>query len=274
MKRALIVIGASIVTAVQICAVNVSAMDNLRMTHSVYLGGLFMGGVDTEIEQSPSNYAITTTAKTNENMSWMFSWVAKGATMGDITGIKVKPVQHSHLSSWKGKDRGVDIKYSAGGIVSYTVTGKKSNNPNKYTKLDPSAVHNSLDPMSMILAATLAFEKNNICEGSYPVFDGRRRYDVLLTDGGYRTFKKSNYSVFEGKAAGCKLDILEKGGFKKNKDYELDKDTDVIIWVAAPVPGGRIVPVRMQVKTGFGSLELHLERYQYGAVKLASKNAQ
>ncbi len=274
MKTALFAIGTGILTAAQICVGNAVAMDNLRMTHSVYLGGLFMGSVDTEIDQSVSGYTVNTTAKTNENMRWMFSWAAKGATMGDVSGIQVQPVQHTHLSRWKGKERGADIKYSPDGKVSYTVSGKKSNNPNKYTNLDPEAVHNSLDPMSMILAATLEFEKTNVCEGRYPVFDGRRRYDVILTDGGSRNFSKSNYSVFEGKAIGCKLDIVEKGGFKKDKDYDLAKETDLVIWVAAPAPGGRVVPVRMQVDTGFGKMELHLERYQHGNAKLASKNAQ
>ncbi|OUR79187.1 hypothetical protein A9Q83_04950 [Alphaproteobacteria bacterium 46_93_T64] len=275
MRKALIpLLSIGMLSLSQLLATTAFSMDNLQMKHSVYLGGFFMGSLTTEMEQSATTYTVRSTVETNKTLRWLVSWTAKGATTGKLSGTQVQPVQHTHVSQWKDKGRGADIKYTPTGHVTYSTSGKKSNNPNKYTELDPASVHKSLDPMSMILAATLEFEKTGVCGGTYPIFDGRRRFDILLSDGGYRTFKKSDYSVFKGKASGCKFEVVEKGGFKKNKEYELKDSSDLVVWVASPTSGGRVVPVRMEVNTGFGYFELHLERYQYGAVKLASKNAQ
>jgi Protein of unknown function (DUF3108) len=248
--------------------------NELAVTHSVYLGGLFMGKLDTALTQSKSSYVITTAASTNKSLDWMFSWAASGRTVGNIDALKVSPVQHTHKSAWDEKKRGAEINYTDDGKVTFETFGKKSNNPNKYTPIEPGSLIGSMDPMSMFVTAALKLETTDSCSGAYPVFDGRRRYNVILSDAGFKELKKSSYSVFTGTAQGCKIDIEPLGGFKRKADFDLKDYPDIVMWVGSPVVGGRKVPVRLQVTTGFGSLELHLERYNLNDVRLASQNAR
>lgn len=250
------------------------AAEKLDLVHSVYLGGLYLGRVTTQIDQTELTYKITSRAETSDTLSWLISWVADGRSYGSIQNKTFSPEQHIHESAWKKKKRGAVINYSSAGLVSYEQFGKKANDPNKYTPISASSLHKSFDPMSMILQAAAKLSEGHACQGEYPVFDGRRRYDVLLSNGNERIFAPSAYSVFSGKAKGCKIDVVKKGGFKHDSGYELNEGEDLVLWVASPVPGGRIVPVRMEVDTDLGAMELHLERYTEGSVKLASKNAQ
>ena len=248
--------------------------ENLKLTHTVYLGGLYLGSIDTEVSQGERQYLISSAAMSNKRMSWMLKWTAKAMSKGQAVDGQIKPDLHGYVSQWRDKKSGASIRYDAAGKVDYDIVGKARVNTAKYTPLDPGTLPGSLDPLSMVLSAVVQFEQTGTCSGLYPVFDGRRRYDVALSDAGMRRFKQSAYSVFAGDAHGCQFEVIEKGGFQREKNYEIEDPSDLVVWVAAPVAGGRPVPVRMQVKTPFGSAELHLDQYHFGDTRLASRNSQ
>jgi|GEM_PF-6326986 len=250
------------------------AAEKLDLVHSVYLGGIYLGRISTQIDQSDTTYKINSHAETSDTLSWLISWIAEGRSYGVIRNKILSPEQHIHESAWKKKKRGAVINYSTAGLVSYEQFGKKTTNSGKYTPILPASLHNSFDPMSVILQATMKLSDGKPCLGEYPVFDGRRRYNVVLSKGKERMFSPSAYSVFSGKAKGCKIDVVKKGGFKRNPEYELNEGEDLILWVGSPTKGARIVPVRMEVDTDLGAMELHLERYSEGTINLTSKNAQ
>ncbi len=249
--------------------------EKLKLTHTVYLGGLYLGSIETDIEQTDQSYLIRTSALTNKRMSWMLKWTAQAMSQGHSAGGRqLKPDLHSSISYWRDKETGVDMRFDEAGRVDYDLIGKPRDNKSKYTPLDPKSLKGSLDPLSMVLSAVVQFEQTGTCSGTYPVFDGRRRYDVALSDAGVRRFKSSGYSVFAGEAKGCQFEVIEKGGFQRVKSYEIEDPSELVVWVAAPAPGVRPVPVRMQLKTPFGFAELHLDQYHFGDTRLASRNSQ
>ncbi len=258
---------------VSLAAIPVVSAGTLKLEHSVYLGGLYMGGVRTAIEEKGSSYEMFSKATTNKSLDWMFKWVAEGQSTGKFNGISITPSSHYHQSAWNKKKRGATLSYKADGTVEADLVGKKYTDLKKYTPVEPEMTKNSMDPMSMILAAFKKVQSGQGCTGTYPVYDGRRRYDVLLQDAGRKTFKKSRYSVFSGEASGCRIEMKQIGGFKRKPDYQLPEGSELVIWSASPVEDGQAVPVRMQVLTDLGTMELHLERYSDGTVSLASKTA-
>jgi hypothetical protein len=272
-KTSRTLLAGTVLTATALSAPSFAAEKVTELKHSVYVGGLFLGSIDTEIEQSNDSYSIETIANSSKTFDWAFRWTAKGKTVGLITEDKISPFLHRHESAWNDNRRTATMNYDTAGSVTVEKTGKESTDPNKYTPIDPDSTTNSVDPMSAILFVTNRMEAGEGCNAQVPVFDGRRVYDLKLTEIGEKLFNPSSYSVFEGTATGCKIEIVKKGGFKKNPDAVSQMNQDLIVWVAAPVEGGRVVPVRMQVDTDYGSVELHLERYSDGPVQLVSKNA-
>ncbi len=251
----------------------IASAGTLKLEHSVYLGGLYMGGVRTAIEEKGGSYEMFSKATTNKSLDWMFKWVAEAQSTGKFNGTSITPSSHYHQSAWNDKKRGATLNYKSDGTVKADLVGKKYTDLKKYTPVEPETTKNSLDPMSMILAAFKKVQSGQGCTGTYPVYDGRRRYDVLLQDAGKKIFKKSRYSVFAGEASGCRIEMKQIGGFKRKPDYQLPEGSELVIWSASPVEDGTAVPVRMQVLTDLGTMELHLERYSDGTVSLASKTA-
>lgn len=249
-----------------------AASGHTELHHSVYLGGIYLGGVTTTVEEDDSRYRIEARAQSNDIFSWMFEWIAVGTSEGVKKQGGIVPVQHTHDSRWNDKKRTANIDFKPNGTVSFEATGKKKRNPKKYLLLDPDTVHNSLDPLSAIMTVGNWLSQGRKCAGEVPVFDGRRRYNVRLFEKPAKFFRLSEYSAFNGMAQGCRVEVEKIGGFKRElSDFE-KMQREVVIWVAAPLQGGPYVPVRMQVKTDLGHMELHLDRIKRGTLQLVARN--
>ena len=270
-------IGVGIFFALFLLSTPVSASENETDLHySVYLGGLYLGSIETEVRQGKSNYKIQSAARTNATFKWVLNWFAKGETEGLVSLYKFFPQQHQHKSTWNDNVRVVSMDYTNAGEVQVQKTDTREGPSSKLTPIDPASLTNTLDPMTAILTMTNRLEKGEGCKAELPIFDGHRRYDIMLSEKPARYFKPSRYSVFEGNAIGCKIDIVRKGGFpvKRNYDRDPNANQEVIVWVGAPIENGHVVPVRLRMETQFGMMEMHLDRYREGPMQLVSNNSK
>jgi len=249
------------------------AADDMRLHYSVYLGGLPLGKVDVELSQSDNSYVIRSAATTNRNFDWLVTWVASGETQGRVALGEFLPRQHHHTSKWRDKERIVTMQYAPDGTVKVEKTGGRPPAAGELTPIDPASLTDSIDPMSAILTVMHRLERGEGCQTTLPVFDGHRRYDVTLTDVPARTFRASAYSVFSGMATGCRVEFTPMGGFPVNQTVD-QKNHQAVVWVADPAGDGRIVPVRLQRTTQFGAMEIHLDSYGAGDIRIVSPNAR
>ena len=269
--------GAGIVLALFLLSPTAFAMEEETELHySVYLGGLYLGGIDTEVRQGKSSYKIESAARTNTAFNWVFSWFAKGETEGLVNLDKFFPRQHQHKSTWNDNVRLVSMDYAQSGDVKVEKTDTRADPSDKFTPIDPASLRNTIDPMTAILTMSNRLSKGEGCNAKLPIFDGHRRYDLILSEKPERYFKPSRYSVFEGQAIGCKIDVVRKGGFRVDQEAArtTNNDQEVIVWVGAPIENGNVVPVRLQLETQFGMMEMHLDRYREGPLRLVSNNAK
>lgn len=260
--------------AALIFSASISVAQPLRteVHHSVYLGGIFLGGVVTTLDEGDGQYRIEAKARSNEYFSWMFEWIATGRSEGTKVAEAIVPQQHVHVSHWNDEKRKARIDFKPDGTVSFEASGKKKTNAKKYLLLDPGTVHNSVDPLSAILTVGNWLSSGKKCAGRVAVFDGRRRYNMLLSEKPAKLMHLSEYSAFSGMAEGCRVEIEKIGGFKREmSDFE-KMQREVVIWVAAPLVGGPYVPVRMSVKTDLGQLEMHLTKIKSGDMQLVARN--
>ncbi|MGQ0740873.1 MAG: DUF3108 domain-containing protein [Alphaproteobacteria bacterium] len=129
-----------------------------------------------------------------------------------------------------------------------------------------SLKQNTLDPVSALVLMTTGLSANgkNPCGTVAPVFDGARRYDVVLT---YR--KTERVSVANGLYSGpvfvCQVHYRQIAGFKQKILEEGKKLPDIYAWIAS-LPARNdsrehyLVPVRIWTTTPFGIVEATAER--------------
>ncbi len=125
-----------------------------------------------------------------------------------------------------------------------------------------SARLGTVDPLSGIFDLLQA--EDGGCLGSVPVFDGRRRYDVVGTPMGQRVIPESSYTAYEGPADGCRLRIEPVSGFWRKFDEESRYAGSLRVWTAPVAEDLPPVPVRVEAETGFRAIRVHLTAIHRG----------
>ena len=87
------------------------------------------------------------------------------------------------------------------------------------------------------------------------MFDGRYRYDLVFADAGKRTLSPEGGQRLEGPAIACRM-TRQDGGTADQEQSEGAKQG--IFWYAPMLPGGVVVPVRMQLETQIGTVDAYL----------------
>ena len=94
------------------------------------------------------------------------------------------------------------------------------------------------------------------------MFDGRRRYDVIVTSNGTDTLQKSSRNMHAGEAEKCTILLRPVAGFERDRDeqdfFRYGTDRSAIAWFAKPLAEGPPVPVRIQVDLKWVSVVMNL----------------
>ncbi len=254
-----------------IFASSASADERLELEYEIYFGGMHILSAQSTLRQDgDERYDVTSTARTRGWVDWLFGFKGEGTTVGALDGADARPESHARTSVWDDGERKVTLTYLDDGKVKFDVQeDKKGGDEHKYSPLDPATLDNTIDPMSAFVAMSRRLDVGESCDAQFEVFDGKRRYDVVLTDRESKTIEPSDYSVFSGEARGCHLEFERIGGFWQGKNKYSETARNRVIWVAQPIDDGPTVPVQMTIDTGFGSLIAHLSRVRVGGEELA-----
>lgn len=239
----------------------------VRLSYDAYIGIFYIVSAEVELRISADRYDIVTRARSEGIASLFFSWQSVARSEGYRANGRLVPQLHEVRSKWRGKSRQVRVSYDGLGRIHFEV-----NPPSDGTERDavPQRVTvGTVDPLSATLTFLLRIAKGDRCEGAIPVFDGRRRYDMIVRAGPPATLSTLHSSVFTGHAQRCDVKFRRIAGFWKKPSRFGQRVTDPVLWVASPLDGVPPVPVRFTAATGFGELRIHLTRVQRGRQILA-----
>ena len=115
--------------------------------------------------------------------------------------------------------------------------------------------------MSAILGAVQAAQRRRGCNGRLAVFDGRRRYDLVLIDRGRREMPETRYSIFAGEAVQCDFAYEPIAGhIRRRPDPERSNKRAMQSGriFAAVTTGTLVMPVRIEIDGDWGVTVAHL----------------
>ena len=92
--------------------------------------------------------------------------------------------------------------------------------------------------------------------GNAAVFDGRRRYDLVLSDLGETTTPPSRHTPRRARAALPRV-IQPLAGFWRSEPRHDERPTQVDYWIASPRPDVIAVPVYLELSAPRGTLAVH-----------------
>jgi hypothetical protein len=202
-----------------------------------------------KLDLGRDRYSAGVEAKGGRLVDLLSRWSYKASADGRVeNGVQVSPEEFRSFRSQRKRKRALNMDYDKAGNV--TVTAEPPQSELSANAVAPEYRPNTLDPVSAMVGVIAAGNASG-CAGTFPVFDGRRRYDVIVTSNGIDTLHESLRNMHVGEAERCTILLRPVAGFERDRDKEdffrYGVDRSATAWFAKPLAGGPPVPVRIQV---------------------------
>ena len=234
------------------------------LTYDVYLGGLHIFTLDIGMILQPDRYRVTAEGGTQGMVGWLYKWDIKLAAEGVDDDGRIEPRNYVAESDWQHNRRVVHLGFAAEGRYGLQQDPPPEPDPDIEGELPQTLPEGTVDPLSFALAASRALEQSGRCDQTVPLFDGQRRYDLIMEHGGEAILPPSDYSIYQGLAVRCTFSIKRISGFRKSwrsgRQGDADSSAPPTIWVAPIRKDLPPVPVRYDGAIALGHIVIHLTR--------------
>lgn len=238
------------------------------LEYGVYGGGFQALDIDVVIDMEKNNYDARMNAKPYGVLGKLLPWAGLYETEGTIKKGALVPDHHDKTSAWRDDRDRLVMTYKNGALIKAEKIVNEGKNKKTEILQPPPAYHtNTVDLVTNILAMLRESSFKDRCDFAQDVFDGKRRFRMTFKDKGVTTLQKSALNAFEGKARICAIELIPQEGFAGKKPrgfYKIQEDarkqgTLPIVWLGRFWKGGPLVPVRMLVKSEYGTVIVHLQ---------------
>ncbi len=129
----------------------------------------------------------------------------------------------------------------------------------------------SRDPLASVVAMAAAVARDPRCTGSYPTFDGRFRYDLVLSGGSRGTYDRGGY---DGPVLKCRMRYVPVAGYDTRNENERRRLPEGDIWFALVADSNVAPPVRVAMPAPVGSAVINLKKWRRAFVTVLEPDVE
>lgn len=241
-----------------------------RATYDVYAGGIHALQTRMDYKENDGRYDVKVASETYGLLSKIVRWFATFKTEGWVTKSGYQPQLHISDTTSKGKHEINTYKYDKNGkFLSFTqiVDGKDETRKD----LDPSIMAGTTDVISAVFDMAAKAGQGS-CAHQDMIFDSERSYRLEFRNSKKTNLNPTKYGSFSGEAVSCSVRVTPVGGkwhkkprgWLKIQEQGIKNGFPPTIWMAniSKDPELPTVPVRIMVKTDFGTFVAHLTSFK------------
>jgi hypothetical protein len=243
------------------------------LTYDVYAGGIHALSAHLVLQERKDNYTVDLRSQTYGFLKKLAPWSGEFSSEGWIKKDgKLQPQKHKSASKWRGSLESKEFLYTkTGEFLSYKVEEKGEDKTPSEKEIKTLGA-GTTDILSATLKVMRDLPPENPCTGKAKVFDGDRNFTLKFSEIARETLKKSQYNIYAGPAVSCTVEVVPGEGKWRKKprgwlsiqEQGRKKGALPTIWFAplGTTPDRPWLPVKVQVKTDYGALLMHLTSYQ------------
>jgi hypothetical protein len=229
-----------------------------KARYTLRYNGIEVGRLSVNSEISGKAYTLSGSSKASV-LFGTFSWTGTSQVQGTIDGGA--PAPSAFVFDWKlnKKSGNTQIGFTNRAATDIAITPPPK--PKRdVVPLMPQHKAGALDPMSAILALTRA-DGRAPCERRVPIFDGKHRYDIVLSP--KRMLRLASTSGRSGSenAHVCRITYEPVAGHRNNEDtkaYAGNRDAELVL---RRIPGtDMLIPFSATIPTSWGTGTMTAER--------------
>lgn len=211
--------------------------------YKVWLGGIKVADAHFTVTADGDSYQGVLALSSDGVLDWFTEATIRSEATGGFSGDDAfAPDRFVFRSEIDNQPQAVDLIYRDGGPDS--VVAEPPFDPRPW-EIAPSAQNGALDPISAVVSAFFPADAGEICDRTLDIYDGRRRYEIALTD---EVKRETDDGVLEvdcvarwRRVAGFKPKQMRQPGYDFTVRFEVSED-------------GVTTPVRAWAETEFGAL--------------------
>lgn len=254
-----------------------------KLIYDIYAGGFHVVRSEVNIDFSKKGrYSIFLGAFTRGFLANLAPWNGTFESHGWVVGEQdLRPELHKSVATWRDEDEIKEYYYSRDkGFQKLILTDHET--PTHEPEIPKELTEGTTDALTAALHVFDAVSRGEPCAGSMDIFDGKRRFTQSFKEVQQTNLESTKYNVYEGPAVECIVEVAPVAGKWHDKprgwmsiqEQGRNKGTMPTVWLANMSENNVAVPVKMRVKTDYGTLFMHLVEYHNnGEVILAEKQA-
>ena len=245
-----------------------------NMKYEVYAGGVNVVKSKMIVDLTPAaQYRMFFSAETQGFLEMLAPWVGTFESKGWVLngGNLFRPRIHESIAMWRGEKEVKTYSYTQdGGFVKLSTMykGKKE----KTEDPEPELTNGTTDVLAATMMVMQEITKGGKCEGSSEVYDGSRRYALVFKHARTVNLEATRYNIFSGPAVECTVEVNpiagrwheKPRGWMSIQEQGRKLGTMPTVWFAQLRENAMVVPVRVRVKTEYGTLFMHMTEYESG----------
>lgn len=238
-----------------------AAANQTQLSYVGYLAGAPVLSLDANItvpsgaKPGDGAYFISADLATLGNLALLYPFTQRLQANGALKGGKASPSQYQSTMRIFSRQESVRLTYAPNGAVG--IEAVPLTRQAQMAK-EQGYANGTMDPASLVVAVASLFARTGSCDGQYQLFDGARRYDLTLAQGGYTDLVEMPNSYYAGSATECTATPQLVAGFQPSALNANLYPQSAKLWMAPAIAGFSAVPVRILARSAFGDMTLEL----------------
>jgi hypothetical protein len=239
---------------------SVSSASRIVAIYQVELAGFNLGKFRLTTTFRGDDYEMRGEGRFSILEGLVYEWRGTTASSGRVTSAGPEPSMYA-LSYSDGGKKGERLRMTFGGgaVTQISIIPNNPRSPH-VIPVTKEQLEGVLDPMSGAFLSAHSQNPNGdpeVCRQTLPVFDGKQRFDLVLTPKRTVTVQRKTSGGYAGPAVICRVKFIPIAGYRPdNPGIRLMSQTNEIeVWLI-PVRGTYMyVPYRIVLPTpvGYGS---------------------
>jgi hypothetical protein len=243
-----------------------------KMTYQVYAGGIDALTAEVGITyNADATYRVELSAWTHGFLARLAPWSGSFLTTGVKAGGRNLVRRHKSVAIWRNEPETKVYTYDEGVFSGIRITEKGKDKTPK--KIPPELTQGTTDVLTAALTALESAGTGKACDAAADIYDGKRRYTLTFRDLGHELLGATPYNIYGGDAEICEAEVTpgpgdwpkKPRGWLSIQEQGRLKGSLPTMWVARLDPRGPAIPVKIRVRTDYGTLLMHLSAYQSGS---------
>lgn len=230
-----------------------------RTEYNATLIGLPVGTMKINLDVEESSYAIRGSTRVRGVVRLFSDGEGNARAEGGRPGGGIAPAAFSYRYEEKDDVDTLDMGFSGGRVTA--IAPKPKPPGKKRVPLADEDLVGALDPLSALLVPVEASAPEAACDRSLPIFDGKTRYDLVLSYA--RREAVADVKGYAGAATVCSVRFVPVSGHRRDGDDIVEwQNASPELWLAPLGETGTMFPVRLRASTSWGPLVIRASRFE------------